>query len=42
LTVINPLFNTQPMNLTQAFMCISAGIPVMIPAYLLNRFASWM
>jgi len=41
-TAINPLFNTQPMNVTQAFMCIGAGMPVMIPAYLLNRFAPWM
>jgi len=39
LTIINPLFNTQPLSMAQAFICISAGIPVIVPALLLNRFA---
>jgi len=39
LTIINPLFNTQPLSMAQAFICISAGIPVIVPALLLKRFA---
>jgi Ca2+-transporting ATPase len=36
---INPLFETQPLSPTQALICISAGIPVIVPALLLKRFA---
>jgi Ca2+-transporting ATPase len=36
---INPLFNTQPLNFQQALLCIGAGVPVMLPALLLKRFA---
>lgn len=39
LTIINPLFNTQPLSLVQALICISAGIPVIVPALLLKQFA---
>ena len=39
LTIINPLFNTQPLSMVQALICISAGIPVIVPALLLKRFA---
>jgi cation-transporting P-type ATPase F len=39
LTFINPLFSTQPLSITQALICIGAGIPVILPALLLNRFA---
>lgn len=39
LTIINPLFNTQPLSMAQAFIFISAGIPVIVPALLLKRFA---
>lgn len=39
LTIINPLFNTQPLTMAQALICISAGIPVIVPALLLKRFA---
>jgi Ca2+-transporting ATPase len=36
---INPLFHTQQLSLTQALICISAGIPVIAPGLLLKRFA---
>lgn len=39
LAIINPLFDTQPLSLIQAFICISAGIPIILPALLLKRFA---
>jgi cation-transporting P-type ATPase F len=39
LTFINPLFSTQPLSIIQALICIGAGIPVILPALLLNRFA---
>ena len=39
LTLVNPLFNTQPLTMVQALISISAGIPVVIPALLLKRFA---
>jgi cation-transporting P-type ATPase F len=39
LTFINPLFSTQPLSAIQALICIGAGIPVILPALLLNRFA---
>jgi len=35
---INPLFDTQPLTLIQAMLCISAGMPVILPALLLKRF----
>lgn len=37
--VMNHLFNTTPLNGMQALTCIMAGIPVMLPALLLKRFA---
>jgi len=39
LAIINPLFNTQPLSMVQALICISAGIPVIVPTLLLNRFS---
>ncbi|AFY92696.1 hypothetical protein Cha6605_1537 [Chamaesiphon minutus PCC 6605] len=33
------IINTQPLNLNQALICIGAGIPVVIPALLFDRFA---
>lgn len=38
LTLLNPILNTQPLNLTQALIAIAAGIPVIIPALLLKKF----
>jgi cation-transporting P-type ATPase F len=37
--VINPLFNTQPLSAIEAFICIGAGLPVILPALFLKRFA---
>jgi cation-transporting P-type ATPase F len=37
--IINPLFNTQPLSAIEAFSCIGAGLPVILPALLLKRFA---
>ena len=37
--LMNPLFDTQPLNLTQALICIGVGLPVIVPAALLQRFA---
>jgi cation-transporting P-type ATPase F len=39
LAFINPILNTQPLALSQALICIGAGIPVVVPALLLKRFA---
>jgi P-type E1-E2 ATPase len=39
LTFINPILDTQPLDLRQAIVCIGAGVPVVIPALLLKRFA---
>ena len=39
LSIINPLFNTQPLSMAQALICISAGIPIIVPALFLKRFA---
>jgi cation-transporting P-type ATPase F len=39
LAFINPILNTQPLELSQALICIGAGIPVIVPALLLKRFA---
>ena len=39
LAVINPIFKTQPLDPLQALICIGAGIPVILPALLLKRFA---
>lgn len=36
---INSLFNTQPLSMIEALICISAGIPIILPALLLKRFA---
>jgi cation-transporting P-type ATPase F len=38
LAFINPILNTQPLDLSQALICIAAGIPVIVPALLLKRF----
>lgn len=37
--LINPLFSTEPLTLVQALICVSAGLPIVIPALLLKRFA---
>lgn len=37
--LMNPLFDTQPLSLTQALICVGAGFPVIVPALLLQRFA---
>ncbi|WP_449417723.1 cation-translocating P-type ATPase [Phormidium nigroviride] len=39
LTFINPLFATQPLSFIQALICIGAGIPIILPALFLKRFA---
>jgi cation-transporting P-type ATPase F len=39
LAIINPILNTQPLELMQALICIGAGIPVIVPALLFDRFA---
>ena len=39
LTFINPILDTQPLDQSQALICIGAGIPVVLPALLLKRFA---
>ena len=39
LPIINPLFNTQPLSMAQALICISAGIPIIVPALFPKRFA---
>ncbi len=39
LTIINPLFETQALSMIQGIICISAGIPVIMPALFLKRFA---
>ena len=39
LTFLNPLFYTQPLNISEALICIFAGVPVIVPALLLKRFA---
>jgi Ca2+-transporting ATPase len=39
LPIANPLFHTQALNSSQALMCIGAGLPVVVPALLLKRFA---
>jgi cation-transporting P-type ATPase F len=39
LAIINPILNTQPLDLMQALICIGAGIPVIVPALLFDRFA---
>ena len=39
LAIANTLFDTQPLTFMQAVICIGAGIPVIIPASLLKRFA---
>lgn len=36
---INPLFHTQSLSLLQALICIGAGLPVIVPALLLKRWA---
>lgn len=38
LTLLNPILNTQPIDLIQASICIGAGVPVVVPALLLKRF----
>ncbi len=38
-SLINPLFDTQPLELNQILICIAAGLPVMIPALVLRRVA---
>ena len=37
--IINPLFNTQPLSAIEALIAISVGLPIIIPALLLKRFA---
>ncbi|MFM7447029.1 MAG: cation-transporting P-type ATPase [Leptolyngbyaceae cyanobacterium] len=39
LSIINPLFHTHPLNPMQALVCMGAGIPVILPALFLQRFA---
>ncbi len=39
LAFFNPILNTQSIDPIQALICIGAGIPVIIPALLLKRFA---
>ncbi len=39
LPMINPLFNTQPLSMAQALICISTGIPIIVPALFLKRVA---
>jgi cation-transporting P-type ATPase F len=39
LPFFNPILTTQPIDPIQALICIGAGIPVIIPALLLKRFA---
>jgi cation-transporting P-type ATPase F len=39
LTLINPLFETQPLTMVQALICISVGAPVVVPALFLKRLA---
>jgi magnesium-transporting ATPase (P-type) len=39
LAFFNPILTTQPIDPLQALICIGAGIPVIIPALLLKRFA---
>ncbi|MEE3718891.1 cation-transporting P-type ATPase [Tumidithrix elongata RA019] len=39
LPFVNPLFHTQPLSMMQALICISAGVPVILPALFLKRFA---
>ena len=39
LALINPIFNTQPLDPLQALISIGAGIPVILPALLFKRFA---
>ncbi len=36
--IINPLFNTQPLSAIEGLICIGAGLPVVVPALLLQRF----
>ncbi|PSN18120.1 carbonate dehydratase [filamentous cyanobacterium CCP5] len=36
---INSLFDTQPLTLIQAALCIGAGLPVIVPALILKRLA---
>jgi Ca2+-transporting ATPase len=40
--IVNSLFYSQPLSLTQAMICIGAGIPVIAPALLLKRFAPFV
>lgn len=39
LAFFNPILTTQPIDPLQALICIGAGIPVIVPALLLKRFA---
>jgi cation-transporting P-type ATPase F len=39
LAFFNPILTTQSIDLIQALICIGAGLPVIIPALLLKRFA---
>ena len=39
LPFVNPLFHTQPLSIIEGFISISAGIPVILPALFLKRFA---
>lgn len=36
---MNPLFSTVPLTLGQGLICLGAGLPIVIPALLLKRFA---
>ncbi|WP_373536207.1 cation-translocating P-type ATPase [Microcoleus sp.] len=38
-SIINPLFNTQPLSAIEALIAIGAGLPVIIPALFLKRLA---
>jgi Ca2+-transporting ATPase len=36
LSLVNPLFDTYPLSLVQALICIGTGLPVVIPALFLD------
>jgi Ca2+-transporting ATPase len=38
-SIINPLFNTQPLSAIEALIAIGVGLPVIIPALFLKRLA---
>ncbi|NEQ28632.1 MAG: hypothetical protein F6K28_58645, partial [Microcoleus sp. SIO2G3] len=38
-SIMNQVFATAPLSLAQALICVAAGLPVIILALLLKRFA---